>query len=195
MKIIDLSVAINEKTPVYPGDPKQEIVHVSHIGKDGWNEHRLTFNTHFSTHVDAPYHMLENGKKLSDYPLDRFTGEGVSIDARNGFGLDILEGIKKGSIILFWTGQSKKLYSGYFENAKFMPREFAKELIGLKPSLIGLDSFSPDEPPFETHKILLKNDILIAENLTNLDKLANKRFRVFFQLERFQKILKSMKYL
>ncbi len=179
MKIIDLSVPINEKTPVYPGDPKHEINQTANIDEQGWNECRLTFNTHFSTHIDAPYHMIKNGKKLSEYPLDKLIGEGVMLDVRNGFDLDILDSVEKDSIVLLWTGQSEKLYTSYFENANFVPKEFAEKLVKLNVKLIGIDSFSPDEPPFEVHKILLKNDVLIVENLTNLDKLANKKFRVF----------------
>jgi len=181
MKIMDLSIPINDKTPVYPGDPKQEINQTAHIEKEGWNEHRLTFNTHFSTHIDAPYHMLKDGKKLSEYSLDKLIGEGVVIDVRNGFDLNILDNsqIKKDSIVLLWTGQTKKLYSGYFENARFIPREFAEKLVKLGVKVVGLDSFSPDEPPFDVHKILLKHDILIVENLTNLDKLTGGNFRVF----------------
>ena len=42
------------------------IVGLETIKKDGWNEKRVTFNTHFSTHIDAPNHMLADGKTLSD---------------------------------------------------------------------------------------------------------------------------------
>jgi len=34
-----------------------------------------------------------------------------------------------------------------------------------------MDSPSPDNYPFSVHKILLSNDVLIIEMLTNLDKL------------------------
>lgn len=180
MKIVDLSVPIDDRTPVYPGDPKQEIKQIAHFDEQGWNEHRLTFNTHFSTHIDAPYHMIKDGKKLNEYPLDKLIGEGVVLDVREGFDLDVLNDsrIKKDSIVLLWTGQTKKLYSGYFEGAAFIPKEFAEKLVKLKVKAICLDSFSPDEPPFEVHKILLKHDILIVENLTNMDKLEDK-FRIF----------------
>ena len=63
--IIDLTMSIDEETPVFPGDPKQEIKQYATIKENGWNEKRLTINSHFSTHIDAPFHMLENGKKLT----------------------------------------------------------------------------------------------------------------------------------
>lgn len=44
---------------------------------------------------------------------------------------------------------------------------------------------SPDKYPFEAHKLLLKNNIYIMENLTNLDKLLEAQgFEVIaFQLK------------
>ena len=39
--------------------------------------------------------------------------------------------------------------------------------------MVCIDSPSPDRRPFEIHKLLLENNVLIAENLTNLDKLMS----------------------
>lgn len=38
---------------------------------------------------------------------------------------------------------------------------------------------SPDHKPFPIHRILLRNDILIIENLTNLKELIGKKFKVY----------------
>jgi kynurenine formamidase len=38
--------------------------------------------------------------------------------------------------------------------------------------ILGLDTPSPDRPPFAIHKILLSHNILIIENLTNLQALS-----------------------
>ena len=37
--------------------------------------------------------------------------------------------------------------------------------------MLGIDTPSPDNFPFDIHKMLLNNNILIIENMTNLDKL------------------------
>ena len=125
--------------------------------------------------------MTEDGKKLSEYPLEKFVGNGIVLDVRKGFDLNVLDDpkIKKDSIVLLWTGQTEKLYSGYFEDAKFIPKGFAEKLGKLGVKIVGIDSFSPDESPYEIHKILFKHDILIVENMKNLDKLADKNFKVF----------------
>ena len=50
--------------------------------------------------------------------------------------------------------------------------DFARELVSLGASIIGLDTPSPDRAPFEVHKILLAGQVLIIENLTNLEALV-----------------------
>ena len=50
--------------------------------------------------------------------------------------------------------------------------EFARELVSLGVSIIGLDTPSPDRSPFEVHKILLAAQVPIIENLTNLEALV-----------------------
>ena len=32
------------------------------IKDNTYNEHQITINTHFGTHIDFPYHMIDNGK-------------------------------------------------------------------------------------------------------------------------------------
>ena len=68
MQLFDLSVSLNE-TPVYPGDPKPTITQTNTIEKDGYAWTEMTLLTHHGTHVDAPSHMIEGGKHLSDFPL------------------------------------------------------------------------------------------------------------------------------
>ncbi len=71
-RIVDLTMPINKDTPNYPGDPLPKIRDIATIKSSGWNEKRISFNTHFATHIEAPYHMLEEGKKLSDYSVEIF---------------------------------------------------------------------------------------------------------------------------
>lgn len=79
MKFIDLSVPVNEATPVYPGDPKTKITPAGVLEKDGYEDHYVCMGTHVGTHVDAPRHMVAMGKNLDQIPVDRFIGQGVYI--------------------------------------------------------------------------------------------------------------------
>lgn len=181
MEIIDLTMPIDEKTPVFPGDQKQEIKQIATIKENGWNEKRLTISSHFSTHIDAPFHMIEEGKKLTDFPIEKFIGEAIVVDVRNKKQIKFdLRGVKENDIVFFFTGQMDKAYSdAFFQNNPVITKETAQKLIDKKVKIVGLDSYSPDNEPFEVHKVLFKHDILIVENLVNLDKLGGKRFMCY----------------
>lgn len=172
---------IDLKTPVFPGDPKQEIKQFATIKENGWNEKRLTINSHFSTHIDSPYHMLESGKKLTDFPIETFIGEAIVIDVRNQNQIKPnLEYVKPNDIVFFFTGHIDKAYSdNFFKDNPVISKETTQKLIEKKIKIVGLDSYSPDNEPFDVHKLFFKHDILIVENLINLDKIKGKRFKCY----------------
>lgn len=181
--IIDLSVLLNSDTPVYPGDPNVKIERAGVISRDGFCDHSLSLNTHVGTHIDAPMHMVEGGKSLDEFSPNRFIGRGKYIEVKNlEFSLDDVKDadIQEGDIVLFHTGLSKKYDKPdeYFEQYPDIPESIAEYLVQQKVSMVGVDMCGPDHPEFPVHKILLSNDVLIIENLTNLDQLDNKEFRV-----------------
>ena len=172
---IDLSVPINEKTPVYPGDPEVKIVPVGVLAKDGYQDHYVSIGTHAGTHMDAPSHMLEGSKNLDEFPLEKFSGRGVLLKTNPVFDLAEIKKVplREGDIVLFYTGMGEHYYdASYYENYPAMPEEVAQYLVEKKVKMIGVDACSPDHPPFPAHRILLARDILIIENLTNLSALA-----------------------
>src|SRR3712207_3383604 len=79
-RIVDLSMALDERTPFYPGDPEPRVCPATTIARDGVNVSRLELGSHSGTHCDAPYHFLEDGLKLHELPLERFVGRGVVVD-------------------------------------------------------------------------------------------------------------------
>ncbi|MBI2147229.1 cyclase family protein [Candidatus Woesearchaeota archaeon] len=179
--IIDLTMLIDETTPVYPGDPKQEIRQIAAIKKEGYNEKRVAFNSHFSTHIDAPFHMLEDGKTLTDFPIETFVGDAVVIDVRDQREItEDLENIGNCDIVFFYTGHTeKRSEAGYFENNPVLSKATILRLIKKNVRIVGIDSFSPDNAPWPLHKLLFKNDILIVENLVDLEKVAGKKFKCY----------------
>ena len=174
MKVIDLSMSIDERTPVFPGGPKQVIEQLATIEKTGCNEKRLSFNSHFSTHMDAPSHMLANGKTLSDYPIDKFVGECVVLDVRGQKEINAdLDLVNEGDIVFFFTAHSDKAYDkNYFVTNPVISPKTAQALVDKNISIVGLDAPTPDNAPYTLHKLFFKHDILIVENLVNLKSLA-----------------------
>ncbi len=179
MKIIDLTMPLDTRTPVYPGDPKPIFEQSASIEQEGYNTFSIKLNSHMGTHIDAPDHFIKNGKTLDKFPLDRFIGNGIIVNAKGKKEINSFEEkIRKNDIVIFYTSHSKNIYRNYFDNAPFISEKVAKRLARIKPSIVGIDSFSVDKEPFNVHKILLKNNVLILENLVNLDKLINKKFKV-----------------
>lgn len=183
MKLIDLTVPLNKQTPVYPGDPAVSIVPAGVFKKDGFNDHLVSIGTHAGTHIDAPFHMLADGKTLDQIPIEQFVGRGVYIKVEDKkFELDKVKNvdIQEGDIVLFHTGlidryEQETYYTDYPE----IPEAIAKYLVEKKIKMVGMDMSGPDHEPFKTHKILLGGGVLIIENLTNLDKVAGKEFMVY----------------
>lgn len=173
MTYLDLSHQISVDTPVYPGDPKIKIEEAGVLSKDGFQDSLLSFGTHVGTHIDAPAHMIEGGKTLDAYPIERFTGTAICVE---GFELPgDLDGI---DAIFFYTGASDRYNEkSYWQEYEVMPKNTFKYLLKTKISIVGVDAGSVDNKDgFPIHKELLSNDILIIENLANLKPLVGKTF-------------------
>ncbi|OGH15526.1 MAG: hypothetical protein A3E68_01005 [Candidatus Levybacteria bacterium RIFCSPHIGHO2_12_FULL_39_39] len=183
MKWIDLSVVINEKTPVYPGDPKTKIEPAGILEKDGYEDHYVSIGTHAGTHIDAPRHMVKNGRSLDQISVDKFIGKGVLIKISDKkFDLDAIKStnIEQVDIVLFYTGISEVYHqSEYYDNYPAITKEIAEYLVNKKVKMVGVDMCSVDHEPFPVHRILLRNEILIIENLTNLQELENEEFKIY----------------
>ncbi|MBI2572978.1 cyclase family protein [Candidatus Woesearchaeota archaeon] len=172
MKYHDLTLPFNSSIPPFPGDPATVIEHYATIEKEGWNELRITFNSHIGTHIDAPFHMIAKGKKLDQFPIETFIGECIvlTLDQPD------LHLIKEGDIVLFYTGHIKKIGTKqFFEKNPIISLPLAQRLVERKVRIVGIDSYTTDNAPFYVHKFLFQKDILIVENLTKLETLVGKR--------------------
>jgi len=174
--IIDLTLRLNEETPVYPGDPKLKITIASTFEAEGYNGHSLTMGTHAGTHIDGPAHMIKDGKTLDTFLPERFVGRGRYVMVKNNIFTmaDVIAAeIEEDDIVVFNTEMSYRLRdTAYFNDYPVMTLEIAEYLVECKVKMVGVDTCSVDnQPNFPVHKILLSNNILIIENLTNLEQL------------------------
>ena len=81
MKIIDISIALSPKLPVWPGDARIVLERYRALAKgDASNDTRLACSVHSGTHVDAPLHFIENGASVEQIPLDRLMGPAKVIE-------------------------------------------------------------------------------------------------------------------
>lgn len=182
MNYIDLTMPLTPSTPVYPGDPTVEVTVAAELEADGYLDHVVTLGTHNGTHIDAPAHMVADGKLLPAYSVDRFVGPGKIVDVREGFSLSALEAanIQQGDIVLFYTGKSEQFSApDYYTDYPAITDEAADFVINKGAKMVGVDTGSVDHEPFSVHKKLLGNDVLIIENLVNLGQLIGRDFTVF----------------
>ena len=77
MKVIDLSHAINERMPVFPGSEKPQLTTVATYEKDGYRETLIRMYSHVGTHIDPPAHVYEKGLTLDALPLTQFIGQAL----------------------------------------------------------------------------------------------------------------------
>src|SRR3989338_6375091 len=80
MKIIDLTHTFTSSMPVFPGDAPAALERLADPEPEVAHFH-LDSGLHVGTHMDAPLHMIPNGKKLSEYPPEKFIANGHLIDA------------------------------------------------------------------------------------------------------------------
>ena len=186
--LIDLSHLINSDISVYPGTEKPIFRKVGIVEEHGYNELIMTMYTHTATHIDAPSHILAGTPSLDDFPIDKFMGRAIVIDVREFAAKKIpLEFIQKQEaliaevdFVLLKSGWSEKWKTDeYFSDFPVLQTAAAQWLTGFRLKGIGLDCISLDEVgdnELPNHKIVLKHDFIIIENLTNLEALPATEF-------------------
>jgi kynurenine formamidase len=174
-KVIDLTHTFAGTMPIHAYDEPPTLEKIRTLKDDHYNDWRLCSGMHVGTHIDGPGHLTDSPTLLSNIPVDKFIGKGHVIDARNKtIDKSLLNGVtlEPYSIVLICTGTDKKFGTkDYFEHHPILGKDFAEELVRHKVKMVGIDFFSPDNYPFEIHKVFFAHDILIIENLTNLEKL------------------------
>ncbi len=202
-KIVDLSIPIRNGMPYYPGDPKPKITPKITVEQDGCQVMELQIGTHTGTHIDAPCHFLPGGSTVDQIPLEKCTGTALVIPLK---GLEPYHAITpediepyrpllaKYQIVLFHTGWTAKFGTEEFFRHPYLTTELA-ELFAASPiKAIGVDMLNVDRTnqdgslynadACKVHDILLKKEIIIIENLTNLDQVDfEEPFCIFYPLK------------
>jgi len=192
MKPVDLTLTISQNLPIFPGSPQPQFINWSKIKSEGFNLELLFLSSHTGTHMDAPFHFIENGSKINQILVERLVRDAILIKIKKQANQaitknDILQYEKKNTqipidaTIVFETGWHKNLQKkSYFEQNPGLSPSAAKYLASKKINMVGIDSPSIDlgsNKKYSTHKILSKNNIVIVENLVNLEKINKSKFK------------------
>jgi arylformamidase len=195
MTLVDLSHEIYHHMPRVPVLPEVEISCVFRIA-DGkpLNSLHLAIPTHAGSHVDAPYHALDDGKTIEQFPLETFVGRGAVIPVQHGGGEAItaaeLENsgvaVERGDILLLRSGWDAYFTSPEYLVHPYLSLEACDWIVERGVKLVALDWISPELPhtlrapdfDYPAHRALLRHDVLIIENLRNLGAIVDGRWRI-----------------
>lgn len=168
---IDITTPISPITPVWPGDPVAELKPLLRFSNgDSCNLSALSAGLHTGTHLDAPLHFIPDGNDSTVFDLNKMIGD-----------VQVLDATEIGSITAEWIQQHiypttrrilfKTLTTGEKPtgagNFKALDPTTAKLLLEKKICFCGIDglSIATEDTLEETHKILLKQQVIIAEHL------------------------------
>ncbi len=189
MKVIDLTHTIKQGMPVFPGTEPPKLDPASTFEKDGFRETLITMYSHTGTHMDAPAHVRADGITLDEFPAHKFVGKAIVVDCSNlgagdTIGISYINKYKNiiddAEFVLFKTGWDKYWNTEkYYGKFPVIDDEVADYLINSNKKGIGLDVISIEDIDSEKlplHHKVLKNNLVIIENLYNLDQIGDGLF-------------------
>jgi kynurenine formamidase len=196
-KVVDLTHTFTAGFPVYTGNAPTRRT-LTNINPDGFYKQEWTFDEHSGTHMDAPGHFVDGGRRTPDFKARELILPIVVIDIAkrakndpdtvvNANDLKKFESkhgrIPNGALVAMDSGWAEKVaddaaYKGGPAGAYHFPG-FGDEAIEFllerrKAAAIGVDTLSLDNgqsSTFSVHHNWLAADNFGLENLANLDKL------------------------
>jgi arylformamidase len=171
MTLIDVSVPIRTRMPIYAGNPGVALERVQSIPHGhAANVSSLELGVHTGTHVDAPLHFIEGGAGAEDLPLEALVGEAVVVDARQltgPIGADALEScaIPEGAERVLLRTRNGELWASDEFTHDFIRIDGggARWVVERGIRLVGLDYLSIGDK--EAHCTLLGAGVVALEGL------------------------------
>jgi kynurenine formamidase len=174
-KAFDLSHRITEETYHPSGFPSFQTYET--IAAQGCRSARMTLSLHFATHLDAPWHFVQDGRRLDEFAIADFLGEAVVLDVSGEYGPersksrpvqpeDLEEAAKRaglqvneGDMVLIHTGWHHLYHQDplrYYRDYCTLSGAAGAWLASRKVRLVGVDACDVDEhkffevtPPFQ----------------------------------------------
>lgn len=189
MTFIDLTHTLKNNFINYPGDPDFKIEYFETIKDNDCNISKICGSPHTGTHIDSPYHYVENNQKIDQIKLENLIGKTSVLEIENIEPRQIIEisNIKKfpkqlEKLVILKTNWCKNWGSKkYFYDNPSISNELIDILVKNKIYGIATDMSSVDfYGETKNHKRLLKNNIWICENLTNTNKIKTETCTSYF---------------
>lgn len=163
MKIYDISQEVFS-CKVFPGDPSpQRQVMLQIANGDVCNLTAISMCAHNGTHVDAPYHFLNDGKRIDQVALERFIGYAYVTEhegeIRAEDAMMMLEKVRS----IDGRAAKRILVKGKAVVTEEAAKVFAEAgilLFGNESQTVG-----PEDAPMAVHLIMLGAEIVLLEGI------------------------------
>lgn len=187
-ELIDVSVPLHPDMPTWPNET--EFSCESRVREEQGDvvvNSTVRADVHAGTHVDAPAHFLARGMTVDQLGLDTFVGPCRVVDMRHVDVMDVrnLEAAGLDDLevrILFKTRNSGQLMPGepFRDDYVALTPEAATWLARRELRLVGTDYLSIERfgGDHETHRVLLRNGVVILEGL-DLSNVEPGHYRLF----------------
>ena len=163
MKIFDISQEVFT-CRVFPGDPapQRRVLHSTSEG-DVCNLTAFYMCAHNGTHVDAPFHFLQDGKTVDAVPLTAFVGPAYVAEHDGAVSGGDAEAIWAKANARDPEAAKRILVKG----AAVVTADAAKVFAAKGVLLFGNESqtVGPENAPMEVHRILLGADAVLLEGI------------------------------
>lgn len=168
--ILDISQEVFS-CAVFPGDPAPEKKSLQSVANgDVCNLTALSMCAHNGTHVDAPFHFLNDGKTVDQMGLEPFIGD--CFVTRHEGDVTAVDAAWILTQARAANADKRILIGGNATVTAEAAREFAKAgilLLGNESQTVG-----PEDAPMEVHLILLGAQVVLLEGLVLKDVPAGK---------------------
>lgn len=169
MKLIDITKTIKEDMIVYPTDPGVSITQFKSLkNANSCNVSSISFGTHTGTHIDAPLHILKNGKAVDKLKLQDLICKVLVVTVKEFFN----KGLSKRKSLANTRGI-------LFKGEGIINDSQARYLIDSGIRLVGTESMSIENSSDKSHPVhhLLLDKGIIIEGL-NLKGVKSGYYRL-----------------
>jgi arylformamidase len=171
-KWMDISQRLDENTAVWPGDtPFIYKVNWSKEESGSVNVGQITMSIHTGTHIDAPFHFDNEGKKVMELDVNLYIGPArvIRLEGKGSIGMEDFKDVDLKGVtrLLIHTGAWKDR-SVFPQSIPHIEPELALYLSKHGVRLIGLDlpSVDPlDSKELSAHHELTRHGLHILEGI------------------------------
>ena len=177
VELIDISLPLHHRQPTWPDGTGFSLRWTKRLDRgDSVNNSHVSFDVHFGTHIDVPYHFIDtDGLTVDQFPLEAFIGpctvihlpnvKEVTTDEVSGASVDLDTErllIRTDNSILWEAGISE-----FRSDYTALSTDAARWLIRQGIRLVGIDylSIGNMKSGRDVHRILLDAGVAVLEGL------------------------------